>query len=235
MGMGIGANDATNMMNKSSMVGFTQKLGADQQIKESDRAKEAEQARESDPESTTASNTRSVSSSSGAGRSQESRRMGQESRGLGRLNRGTVEWQDEEKNQGGGWLPPSLRPQSQTAGTANQFNIPHWLMSQKANQPGADTPLTTHRKLLNGLKAMVNIEIQQYVKANEPPYAKKTLREIYNVLGEEASASSTPKKPLTTNGEPAGLNNANWQRAQSVFNMLENPPPEPGEAFEQVA
>jgi hypothetical protein len=233
--MGIGAQDAANMMNKSQMVGNTQALRADQQIKETDKSRESEKARDADPEST-AENTTSVGSSSGANRTGDVRKNGQEARGLHRLGRGQVEWQDQEKNKGSEWLPPNLRPQAKSAGTSNAYNIPYWLMSSRGEKPGEDNPASSHRRLLNGLRNMVHTEIQQYIKSNEPPYAKKTLREIYNVLGED-SDSGQQSAPASQNaaGEVAGLTNTNWTRAQATVAMLENEQPEPGEAFEMVA
>ncbi len=234
MGMNVGAQNMASMMSKAQQVGFAQQLRTDQTVKETDRQRETEAARDSDPESSTASNTRSVGSSSGANRAQVGRGLGQEeARGLSRLERGGVEWQEQEKNQGSEWLPPSLRPQAKGAGTSNAFNIPYWL-EKRDQQQESESPLAAHRKLLTGLKNMVNTEIQQYVKSNEPPYAKKTLREIYNVLQEESTGGAPPQQHNVT-GEVAGLNAKNWSQAQNTFNMLENPQPELGEAFEMVA
>lgn len=236
MGMGIGANDVSNMMNKAQSVGYAQTLRADQQIKETDRSRETERARDANPEASTVSNTQNVGSSAGATRTGAARRNGEEARGLQRLNRGSVEWQQERDSENGtDWLPPSLQPQSRTAGANNANNIPYWL-SYRPEQKVEENPTSAHRRLLNGLKNMCHTEIQQYVKTNEPPYAKKALREIYGVLRNEVDGGSgEPAAHQTLGGEPSGISGQNWQRAESSLQMLDNPPVEAGAAFEMVA
>jgi len=231
--MNIGSNDAMNMAAKSQMVGYTQSLRPDQQIRETDKSQEIEKARDADAESTTASNTLHVGSSTGAVRTQPRRRSGPESGALQRTGVGRTDW-DSESGQGSEWLPPSLRPQSRTAGASNEWNVPYWLAGQH-QEPREDSPFVQHRRLLNGLKSYVNIEIQQYVKSNDPPYAKKVLRDIYNVLDDDSGPHTTqPTRPGIT-GEPTGLTGPNWSRAESTIAMLENPPVEPGEALDMVA
>ncbi|MBM3463406.1 MAG: hypothetical protein FJX76_15005 [Armatimonadetes bacterium] len=225
------------MMNKSSMVGYTQHLRADQQVKETDKSKETEKARDSDAEATTAENTTSVGSSSGASRTNQARRNGQEAGGLHRLGRGQVEWQNQERNQGSEWLPPTLRPQAKGAG-GNAYNVPYWLLSNGSEQPHSENPQAAHKRLLNGLKNMVHTEIQQYIKSNEPPYAKKTLREIYNVLQDDSApvqAGPRPSQNQNLNGDPVGFTATNFRRAQSTFAMLHDESAGPGEEFESVA
>jgi len=232
MGMAVGANDMANMMNKSQMVGHTQNIRATEHVKETDKARETEAARDADPESSTAENTTSVGSSSGASRTQLQDRGRHDLRGLQRLGRGQVEWQDEQQNQGSEWLPPSLRPQARGAGSS-PLNIPYWLQSQPKQQADGD-PSASHRRLLNGLRNMVSTEIQQYVKSNEPPYAKKTLREIYTVLDEDTNGVPPAQKRNVT-GDPGGLTVGNWRRAWTTQQQIDNPQPDPGEAFEAVA
>jgi hypothetical protein len=237
--MQVNANDAANLVYKSQMVGMQQNLRTDQTVKETQKQQETERARDSNPESS-GQDGLSVGSSSGAVRTTPQKKNQQQSvQGQQKLYRGSVEWGDTSKpQQGDEWLPPSLRPQSRQAGTSNSYNVPYWLMNnnlpgQSQNQQN-ESPQATHRRLLNGLKNMVNIDIQQYVKSNDPPYAKKTLREIYNVLTEDNPQAPQPGKPGLT-GEPAGLSSNNWVRAHTTMSLIENPPPTPGEGFEMVA
>lgn len=232
VGMTVGAQDATNLIYKSQMVGVSQNLRTDQKVKETDKQRETEQARTENPESSDTSGSLSVNSNSGSARTAPRRRLGTEDQALHRLGRGQVDWSEQGEQKGGRWLPPSLQPHSKGAGSTSQWNIPYWLMSKDA--PQDDSPQAQHKKLINALRSMVNTEIQQYTKQNEPLYAKKTLRDIYSVLGEEGPSSGAPPKATLT-GEPSGYTATNRRRAENAFNMLENPAPEPGEAFEMVA
>jgi hypothetical protein len=231
--MSVGAQDANNMVFKSQMVGVSQNLRTDQTVKETDKQRETEQARTDNPESAETGGSKNVTSNGGVARTAPRRRMGRDS-SLHRLGHGQVDWSENESGgQGKDWLPPSLQPHSRGAGSANQWNIPYWLMAK--DQPQNDSPIAQHKRLLNGLRTMVNTEIQQYTKQNEPLYAKRTLREIYSVLSEEGpTPQSAPGATAVTN-DPAGMTPTNFRRAMNTFNMLENPQPQPGEAFEMVA
>ena len=234
MSMSIGAGDAANMVFKSQMTGVSHNLQAPQAIKEADRGRETERTRDADPDAA-AEDAEGAGSSSGATRAETRPRVGsgQDRYRLHRLGRGQADWGDMEHGQG--WLPPTLRPQARTAGTSNPFNVPYWLM-QKDEKTGSDNPLAAHRKLLNGLRTMVNVDIQQYIKSNEPPYAKKTLRDIYNVLNDgQAPTGAPPNRESALTGDPTGLNVVNWRRAHATYNLLEFPQPQLGEAFEEVA
>lgn len=222
-----------NMIAKSQMVGQAQQLRVDQTIKETDKTSETEKARTAATESSESSGSKSVNSNSGTARTAPRRRLGQD-QSLQRLGRGQVEWSEREE-EGQSWLPPSLQPHSKGAGTANDWNIPYWLMARE--QPQNDSAMSQHKRLLNGLRTMVKTEIDQYTKQNEPLYAKKTLREIYSVLKDDGGSLSAPppQSAFTMANEPAGFTQANIRRARNTFDMLENPRPAPGEAFEMVA
>jgi hypothetical protein len=233
MSVNIGANDASNVVFKSQMTGVSQNLRSPQSVKETDKSRDTEQTREADPESTP--DSQGVGSAAGTARPTPNKHSGQEFM-LGRLGRGQVQW-NEDAEYGQGWLPAILRPHSRTAGTSNEWNVPYWLLGNE-DQHGSDSPMAAHRKLLNGLRSMVNVDIQQYIKSNDPPYAKKTLRDIYNVLNEDGSAGGgVPQgaRQQAMTGDPGGLNATNWKRAMATFDLLENPQPELGEAFEMVA
>lgn len=232
MGMTVGANDVNNMLNKSQMLGHTQQLRTDQTVKETDKQRETEKARTAG-ESTDSSGSKSVNSNSGTARTASRRRLGTEQQGVQRLGRGQVEWGEREQ-ESSEWLPPSLQPHSKGAGSSNEWNIPYWLTSQE--QPHSDSPMAQHKRLLNGLRTMVKTEIEQYTKQNEPIYAKKTLREIFSVLSDDdAGVKSGPRNTTTLAGEPSGYTHGNVRRARGLFDMLENPRPQPGEGFEMVA
>lgn len=230
MGMNIGANDVSTMLNKSSMVGGAQQLRVDQRIKETDKTAEAEKSRDQDAEATTADNGGNVGSAAGAGRTAPNHRGGQELRGMGRLYRGSVEWQQERNsgNQGSNWLPPSLQPQARGAGTSNPYNVPYWLTSDpQSEQPQEDNPLASHRRLISGLRSMVKNDIEQYVKSSEPPYEKKTLREFYTLLSDGGTGGGTNAPSLGGNrltGQPLGYNRSNWDSAENVTVMFRNGP-----------
>lgn len=238
--MSVGAQDANNMIFKSQMVGVSQNLRTDQKVKETDKQREADQARTDNPESTDSAGSKSVTGNGGVARTAPRRRMGSD-QSLRSLGHGQVDWNEgngEGQTTGSEWLPPSLQPHSKGAGATNQWNIPYWLMSK--DQPQNDSPLAQHKRLLNGLKNMVGTEIQQYTKQNEPLYAKKTLREIYNVLNDDGG--SFQQKPTNdqshlsaVTNDPVGMTPSNMRRARATFDMIENPQPQPGDAFEMVA
>jgi len=225
--MAVGAQDFAHMMNKSQMVGNTQNLNVTQQVRELEKQREAEAARDADPDSTAQDTTR-VSSSSGTRRTGESRRLGQDSGALQRLGRGRVEWQDSEHGQGAEWLPPSLRPQSKTAGSG-PYNIPYWLQTQ-VRQDTDESPRSAHFRLLNGLRKMVHNEIHQYVKNNEPPYAKKTLRDIFSLLQVEG-----PPNPAPPPQPAAYFDVYTFDRARAAVQVHENPRNFLGNSYDLVA
>lgn len=224
MGAQIGTSDVTSMLGKSSMVGQTQQLRVDQRAKETDRARDAETGEEGD------SSLLSTDRADGVGRS---RTIGTpDERALQRLGRGNVDWQ-----QGGGVegqakqsLPASLTPQSRGAGSASSFNIPFWLQTRQP-ETQTDNPRVAHTRLMKGLREMVGTELKQYVRSNNPPYDKPTLREFYDVLSDGKTA---PFGPSTARGDAAGLNNLNWNRAQNVVSIFDERPPA-GEALDLVA
>ena len=232
--MNIGANDVSTMLNKSSMVGQAQQLRVDQKVKETEKPAASEEARDADPESTTADNNQTVGSGAGATRPQQARRFGQGMEGLRGLNRGTVEWQNQGSGKGGAWLPPHLMPQARGAGT--EFNIPYWLRMQQQEQKQAESPEANQRKFLNSLRSMIHTEIQQYVKANNPPYAKKTLREFHSLLSDDVGPTflSVQNQGKRLSGETSGYNRKNWESLENVYTMFQNPP-EPGSELSMVA
>jgi hypothetical protein len=231
--MNIGANDVSTMLSKSTMVGGNPQLSNSSLVKETDKQRETEKARDADPESSSANDTQTVSTNSGANRSGQTRRFGQD-QSLQRLGRGSVQWQDQEGHQGSEWLPPSLRPQAKGAGTSNAFNVPYWLYSKHTEETQEDNPLVAHKRLLNCLKGMVHNDIQQYVRSNNPPYPKRTLREFHSLLSEGASEPVRTQSAFQMSGERMGLTRQNWERQQSIATMFSDPP-EPGSGFEMVA
>lgn len=235
MGMSVGAQDVNNMLSKSQMIGHTQQLRTEQTVKELDKQKEVEQARTDSSESATSSGSKSVNANSGTARTANRKKMGNEP-GLRELGRGRVEWDESSEKSGGNeWLPPSLQPHSKGAGSTSEWNIPYWLM--QTAQTRSEAPMAQHKRLLNGLRTMVKTEIEQYTKQNEPIYAKKTLREIYSVLNDDAQStlSPSPRGFATLGGEPAGYNTSNVRRARGMFDILENTRPSPGDGFQMVA
>ncbi len=234
MGMSIGAQDTANIAYKSQLAGQPQQLRADQTIKETDKSRETEKTRDSDPESTTSSGSTAVTSSGNARRSENSRKLqGGQDRSVGRLGRGSVEW-GEDTQETGQWLPPGLQPQSRSAGTASNFNIPYWLLNN-GDSGQSSSPSAQHQRLLTGLRTMVNNELQQYVKSNEPPYSKKTLRDIHGVLSDGGSSSADGSARLTTSGDPGGYNKTNTTRARNTLSIFDQQPKQTGVALEMVA
>lgn len=234
MGMAVGAQDVSSMLNKSQMIGHTQQLRTEQTVKELDKQKEIEQARTDSSESATSSGSKSVNSNSGTARTASRRRLGTE-QPLRQLGQGRVEWDEQEQKSGQDWFPPSLQPHSKGAGSASQWNIPYWLM--QSEQPHSDAPMAQHKRLLNGLRTMVKTEIEQYTKQNEPMYARKTLRDIYSVLSDEAQGarSASPHGFSTMSGDPAGYNQANARKARGMFDIFNSARPSPGDGFRMVA
>ena len=236
MGMTVGAQDVSNMLNKSQMIGHTQQLRTEQMVKELDKQKEVEQARTDSSESATSSGSKSVNANSGTARTANRKKLGNE-QALRELGRGRVEWDEQsDKSSGKEWLPPSLQPHSKGAGSASEWNIPFWLM--QSDQPRSESPMAQHKRLLNGLRTMVKTEIEQYTKQNDPIYAKKTLREIYSVLSDDGpQAQTTPAARgfATVNGDAAGYTQANVRRARGMFDILEDSRPSPGDGFQMVA
>lgn len=223
MGMGVAANDASNLMARAQMTGYTQNLRPDQQIREVDKQRETEAARDADPDSGVGDEPGHVGSSTGATRMQQNRRSGFEP-----LGRGHVEW--GERNEGLD-LPPSLRPQARIAGST-PFNVPYWLLPRE--QP-EDSPAARFHRLRDGMRQMVHNEIVQYVKRDDTLYTKKTLRAVYDMLRNPQSSAPAPPPTHNHAGEVSGLTLANLGRAHAVQQMIEHPAPQPGMMLDWVA
>lgn len=223
MGMGVAANDATKVMVRAQMTGYTQSLRPDQQIREVDKQREMEAARDADPDSGVGDESGHVGSSTGATRMQPNRRSGFEP-----LGRGQVEW--GERNEGID-LPPSLRPQARSAGST-PFNLPYWLLPREQTE---DSAAARYHRLRDGMRQMVHNEIIQYVKSDDALYTKKTLRVVYDMLRNPQSPAPAPQPTHNYAGEVAGLTLANLGRAHAVQQMIENPAPQPGMTLDWVA
>ena len=228
----LNAGDAANLIFKAQLTNQTQAPRAPQAIKESNRARESERAGETDEAESLdegAHEEPAVGLTRREGQPRIGRRQDQVGLGFGRRDHageGSVEHE---------WLPPSLQPQARTAGTSNPWNIPYWL-ARRDDKPSSESPLVAHRRLLNGLKNKVNIDLQQYIKSNEPTYTRKTLRDLYTIFSDNPAGVSVPQgRGQAVTGDPSGLNVVNWRRAHATYNLLEFPQPELGEAFEEVA
>lgn len=226
------------MLNKACMVGDVQQSRAGQSVSKTKETSDIERARDADGESTE-SNGKSVNSSNSSQRTTARRRSGNDQRiGSRNMGRGGVHWGSPEEageKTGEEILPPSLRSNFRQAGCTNKWNIPFELLCKQKNDE--ESPQAAHSKLLVGLRNMVGLEIAQYCKQNDPPYAKKTLRDIFSVLNEDGNSNGCAAGPglLSLTGDPIGLNDTNLARARATFDLLENPRAEPGEVFELVA
>jgi hypothetical protein len=208
--MNIGANDMSSMVSKSMMAGVAPQAP---RIAKTEEPRDVETVHE--PEDTHEQTPLDAPPP-------PPRRFEQ------RVGRESVAWQEAPSE---GALPGSLRPQARGASTAGDFNIPFWLHARADQQPRSDSPIVAQRRLLNGLRSMVYTEIQQYTPKNKGTYDKQTLRDFYEVLGDNSSA---PAPTRTAAGDPVGLNARNWGRASSIASIFDDRP-EPGSAFEMVA
>lgn len=223
MSMAVAANDASKVMARAQMTGYTQSLRPDQQIREVDKQREMEAARDADPDSGVGDEPGHVGSSTGATRMQQNRRSGFEP-----LGRGQVDW--GERNEGID-LPPSLRPQARIAGST-PFNVPYWLLPRERIE---DSAAARFHRLRDGMRRMVHNELSQYVKREDSLYTKKTLREVHDMLADKRPSGFVPPPSLNCAGEVSGLTVANLGRARAIQQSIELPAPQPGMMLDRVA
>lgn len=218
------------MAQKAQMVGMPNKAHAVTNVREAKEPPRIQETRES--EETAENDPKRVNTTAPSNRVDARRRISQDNGSSRRLERGSADWTEADRRD---WrdLPPSLRPLSKSAGDSHAWNVPYWLLTD-GNKQQEESAVGCHYRLLNGLKTMVHNDIQQYVKGNNP-YPKKTLREIYNVLGDEKPSHSPGLEERNLTGAPSGLTHSNWTRAQSTIDALENPPPDPGIDLNLVA
>jgi hypothetical protein len=227
------------MASKVVIAGHASDLRPTQSVSKMEKPSDIERARENaDPDSVENGNGKSVTSNGGSQRTASRRRAGQDQRvNSRRMGRGGIDWgnaEGEGDKTAEEALPASLRQNFRQAGSLNRWNIPFELLAKQKNDE--ESPQAAHSRLLTGLRNMVGLEISQYTKQNDPPYAKKTLRDIFSVLNEgEGNSGGAGPGLQTLTGDPIGFNETNMKRARATFDLLENPKADPGEMFELVA